>query len=301
LRVIDVHTHTWTQDIISKKDLEARRIAAEKMGVDPRLDSKIDILQDAMKASGVEKAVVLPIDSGLSKKVPLSLSEKTDHHVHEVKDIPNIDTFVGIDPRRGETGLRELERAVRKKGCLGWKVYPPHGFYPDNKEFDPYYELCVDLDIPLLIHQGVTPRFNYVKYGRPVYVDRVATDFPDLKITLAHVGFPWVDETLMVAYKNPNVSVDISGWQIAAATVPMKFFQMIGEAKNMRVFPNRMLFGSDYPFFEDIMSLKAWVEFCKGLKMPSEMTDKGYPQISEDDIEKVMWKNTARIVFGEKR
>ena len=299
MKVIDIHTHTWTQDIISKKDLEARKIAAAKMGVDPRLDSKIDSLQEAMKASGVDRAVVLPIDSGLSKKVPLSLSEKTNHHVDEVENIPNITTFVGVDPRRGETGLRELERAVREKGCRGWKVYPPHGFYPDDKEFDPYYELCTDLNIPILIHQGITPRFNYVKYGRPVFVDRVAVDFPDLKIILAHVGFPWIDETLTVAYKNPNVFVDISGWQVYAATVPLKVYQMLGDAKFMSVFPNRMLFGSDYPFFEDVMPLKAWVEFCKGLKMPTEMTDKGYLQISEDEIEKVMWKNTARIVFGE--
>ncbi|MFW9813444.1 MAG: hypothetical protein ACFFF9_13360, partial [Candidatus Thorarchaeota archaeon] len=128
MKVIDVHTHTWTQDIVSQKDLEARRVAAARLGVEPRLESRIEHLQEKMKDGGVERAVVLPIDSGLSKNVPISLSEKTDHHVNEVKDIPNISTFVGIDPRRGEVGLRELERAVKEKGCLGWKMYPPQGF-----------------------------------------------------------------------------------------------------------------------------------------------------------------------------
>ncbi|MFW9808277.1 MAG: amidohydrolase family protein [Candidatus Thorarchaeota archaeon] len=300
MKVIDVHTHTWTQDIISEKDLEARRIAAARLGVEPRLDSTIDKLESMMKTSGVERAVVLPIDSGLSKKVPLSLSEKTDHHVNEVKDIPSISTFVGIDPRRGENGLRELERAVKEKGCLGWKMYPPLGFYPDDRDFDPYYELCINLGIPVLIHQGVTPRFNYLKYGRPVYVDRVAVDFPSLKIILAHVGYPWVSETLTVSHKNPNVFIDISGWQISAATRPYRMYEMIGEAKFMRVFPNRMLFGSDYPFFEDILPLKEWVDFCKELQMPSELMDKGYSQIKEEEIEQLMWKNAARIIFGEK-
>ena len=42
MRVIDAHTHTWSRDIINKKDLEARRIAAERMGVEPVLDSTID-------------------------------------------------------------------------------------------------------------------------------------------------------------------------------------------------------------------------------------------------------------------
>ncbi len=298
MRVIDVHTHTWTRDIISDRDLKARRIAAENLGVDPVLDSTIDSLNDAMNKSGIERAVVLPIDSGLHQKMPLSLTEKTDHHANEVADYPNVITFVGIDPRRGESGLKELERAVKEKGCRGWKMYPPNGFYPDDKEFDPFYELCVDLGIPILIHLGFAPRFKHLKYARPVYVDRVAADFPDLKIILAHVGFPWKDETLMIASKNPNVSVDVSGWQYASS-IPLKIYQMVADAKIMRVFPNRMLFGSDYPLFENTMSLKNWVEFFKGLQMPPELIDLGYKQVREDEIEKVMWKNAARIIFGE--
>ncbi|MHA2025681.1 MAG: amidohydrolase family protein [Candidatus Thorarchaeota archaeon] len=300
MKVFDVHTHTWTRDIISKRDLDARKIAAEKLGVEPTLDSTADSLLNTMDKSGVDRAVVLPIDSGFHQKMPLALTEKTNHHADEVADHSNIVTFVGIDPRRGDAGLKELERAMTEKGCYGWKMYPPNGFYPDDKEFDPYYNLCIKLGIPILIHQGISPRFKHVKYAKPAYVDRVAADFPDLKIILAHVGFPWVDETLMVAAKNPNVAIDISGWQVYAATVPLRFYQMIGHAQIMRVYPNRMLFGSDFPLFEFTMQLKMWVEFCKNMQMPPELVDQGYKQIREDDIEKVMWKNAARIIFGEK-
>jgi predicted TIM-barrel fold metal-dependent hydrolase len=298
LRVFDVHTHTWSRKIISKRDLESRRIAAKKMGVEPVLESTIDSLRGAMKSGGVERSVVLPIDSAFHQKMPLAFSEKTDWHAKEVEDDPNIVSFVGLDPRRGEAGLKELERAVKEKGCKGWKMYPPNGFYPDDIEFDPYYKLCVDLEIPVLIHQGFTPRHKHVKYARPVYVDRVAADFPDLKIILAHVGIPWHDETLMIASKNPNVSVDVSGWQVFASSVPIKFYQMVADAKLARVFPNRMLFGSDFPLFEYTMSLKKWVEFFSNLQFPAELVDQGYKQVREDEIEKVMWKNANRIIFG---
>ena len=279
--------------------MESRRIAAERLGVEPVLDSPIDTLRQAMTTSGVESAVVLPVDSGFDQKMPLSLTEKTDWHANEVRDDANIISFVGLDPRRGEAGLKELERAVKEKGCRGWKMYPPNGFYPDEKEFDPYYKLCVDLDIPITIHQGFTPRHKHVKYARPVYVDRVAADFPDLKIVLAHVGYPWQDETLMIASKNPNVSVDISGWQVFASTVPLKVYLMIGDAKTLKVFPNRMMFGSDFPLFEYAMTLKKWVEFFSRLQLPSELLEQGYKQVREDEIERVMWKNAARIIFGE--
>lgn len=252
-----------------------------------------------MGECGVERAVVLPIDSGLSQTMPLSLQEKTDWHAKEVERYDKIITFVGIDPRRGEDGIRELERAVLERRCHGWKMYPPNGFYPDDKRFYPYYEKCVELEIPIVIHTGFTSRFKHVKYARPVYVDTIAADFPTLKIVLAHVGTPWTNEALMVASKNPNVSVDISGWQVFASKVPIKVQQMVAEAKLMRVFPNRMLFGSDFPLFEFAMQLRDWIEFFSKLKISDELVEHGYPQVTQDEIETVMWKNAARLFFGD--
>jgi predicted TIM-barrel fold metal-dependent hydrolase len=300
LRVIDAHTHTWTRDIISKEDIQARKISAERAGIEPQLDSPVQKLSDAMKVSGVERAVVLPIDSGISQTMPLTLQEKTDYHAKEVGNSPNIVTFVGIDPRRGEEGLRELERAVTEMGCKGWKMYPPNGFYPDDDAFYPYYEKCVDLEIPIVIHTGFTSRFKHVKFAQPVYVDKVATDFPALKIVLAHVGVPWTDEALMIASKNPNVSVDVSGWQVFAFRAPIKVHQMIVEAKMTRVFPNRMLFGSDFPLFEYAMSLKQWVNFFSSLEIPEKLTEQGYPQVTKKEIQSVMFDNAERLFFGDR-
>lgn len=253
-----------------------------------------------MEEAGIERAVVLPIDSGLSQTMPLSLEAKTDWHADEVATHPDVITFVGIDPRRGGEGLVELERAVTEKGCRGWKMYPPNGFYPDDDAFYPYYEKCVELEIPIVIHTGFTSRYRHVKYAQPVYVDKIAADFPTLKIVLAHVGVPWTDEALMVASKNPNVSVDISGWQTFASRVPVKFQQMVAEAKMMKVFPNRMIFGSDFPLFEYAMPLVEWVDFVSHLQVPSELVEHGYPQIRDDELELLMWKNAARLFFGER-
>ncbi len=292
--------HTWTKDIISKKDLEARRIAAERDGTEPMLDSPIENLRAAMDKASIEKAVILPIDSGLNQDMPLSLTEKTDWHANEVSGDSDIITFVGLDPRRGDEGLAELERAVTEKGCRGWKMYPPNGFYPDNIEFYPYYELCTKLEIPIVVHSGFTSRFKHIKYGRPIYIDKVAVDFPRLRIVIAHVGVPWVDEAITVAAKNPNVSVDVSGWQAFASRVPQRVYKMVSDAKLMRVFPNRMLWGSDFPLFEYAMPLEQWVGFFANLKIPQALLDMGYPQVTKDEIEVVMWKNAARLFFGEK-
>ncbi len=300
MRIIDAHTHTWTREIISPTDLEARKIAAQRDGSQPILDSPLSRLKASMEEAGVSQAVVLPIDSGFHQEMPLTLKEKTDWHTQEIADDPSIRTFVGIDPRRGEKGVRELERAVTEKGCIGWKLYPPNGFYPDSDEFYPYYEKAEELNIPLVIHTGFTSRFKHVKYGQPVYVDKVAADFPRLKIVMAHVGTPWVDEALMISAKNPNVSVDVSGWQIFAKSSPRNLYQMIVDARMLKVFPMRMIWGSDFPLFEHVMRLKEWASFFSKLQIPDTMIDAGYRQINPEDLEYVMWKNADRIFFGDR-
>lgn len=301
MKVIDAHAHTWTREIISTKDLEARRIAAQRDGSEPVLDSPLSRLLEALAGAGIERAVVLPIDSGLNQEMPLSLQEKTDWHAEEVSGHRNIRTFVGLDPRRGAEGVVELERAVRKKGCIGWKLYPPNGFYPDDEEYYPYYEKATELDIPIVIHTGFTSRFKHVKYARPVYVDRIAVEFPRLRIVMAHVGTPWVDEALMVSAKNPNVSVDLSGWQIFAKGNPHRLYQMIVDARLLKVFPMRMIWGSDFPLFEHVMPVKEWTEFFYNLRLPSTMIDMGYEQVTQEDLECVMWKNAERVFFGGRR
>jgi hypothetical protein len=299
LLVIDAHVHIWTSEIISKSDLEARKIAAEKAGIEPQTDSTVEDLKAAMATAQIEKAMILPIDSGLNQRMPLSLQEKTDWHTNQIRDEDSLSTFLGLDPRRGEEGLAELERAIKEKDCIGWKMYPPNGFYPDNQDFYPYYELCTQLDIPVVIHQGFTSRFKHVKHARPIFVDKMAADFPSLQIVLAHAGIPWVDECLLVASKNPNVFIDLSGLQLYASTVPMKLYKLIAEAKLSGVFPEKVLFGSDFPLFEHRMHIGNWVDFMSGLTIPEELTDQGYPQVTSDEIELVMGKNAARVFFGE--
>jgi predicted TIM-barrel fold metal-dependent hydrolase len=49
-----------------------------------------------------------------------------------------------------------------------------------------------------------------MKFNRPLFVDDVLTNFPDLNVVMCHGGFPWTDEFLAVAYSNPNAWVDIT-------------------------------------------------------------------------------------------
>ncbi len=49
--------------------------------------------------------------------------------------------------------------------------------------------------------------------GRPVpYLDEVALTFPQLCIVAGHIGHPWTDEMIGVAWKHENVFIDTSAY-----------------------------------------------------------------------------------------
>ena len=79
-----------------------------------------------------------------------------------------------------------------------------------------------------------------LKYGRPILIDDVAADFPDLTIIAAHPAVPWTDELLSVAVHKGNVFVDMSGY--APKYFPPAF---VHDARTR--LQDKMLFGTDWP------------------------------------------------------
>ena len=165
--------------------------------------------------------------------------------------------FAAVDPHRGERAARELERAV-EAGCIGLKLHPGYqDFVPD--ELEPareVYARAQDLGVPVLFHQGTTRlQPAYIKPCRPVHLDRIAVDYPDLKIVISHVGYPWVDEAVQVAWRNPNVYVDLAG------ILPRYYPPQVWHYLQMADLRDRVLFGSDYPMLRPDVWLRAWGEF----------------------------------------
>jgi predicted TIM-barrel fold metal-dependent hydrolase len=79
-----------------------------------------------------------------------------------------------------------------------------------------------------------------LKYGQPILVDDVAIDFPEMKIILAHPGWPWTDESLSMALHKPNIFIDLSGWS------PKHFPPQVARYANGQL-GHKFLFGSDFP------------------------------------------------------
>ena len=99
-----------------------------------------------------------------------------------------------------------------------------------------------------------------LKYSKPMYLDDVAADFPEMKIIIAHPSWPWQDEALSVCLHKPNVYIDLSGWS------PKYFPPQIVQYAN-RQLKRKMLFGSDFP----VISPDRWIQDFKDAGFRPEM------------------------------
>ncbi len=139
--------------------------------------------------------------------------EHTVDNVHRsVKDHP--DRLIGIagyNPLRIEESLRDIERAVKEYGFKGVYFHSLGFNLPLNdRKLYPCYAKCDELGIPVAMQTGHSLEIMPSDGGRPLYIDEVALDFPNLKLVLSHTGWPWCEEFVAMVWKHENVYGDIS-------------------------------------------------------------------------------------------
>ena len=114
--------------------------------------------------------------------------------------------------RRAWKASRRLEHAVTKLGFVGAHTYP-HWFElpPNDRKYYPFYTKCCELGVPIQMQVGQSLVYYKARplrsVGRPIYLDDIACDFPELKIVGIHIGIPWHDEMIAMAWKHENIFI----------------------------------------------------------------------------------------------
>lgn len=117
------------------------------------------------------------------------------------------------NPFRIEESVRDVERGVKEYGFKYVWFHPlSFGLAPNDRRFYPLYAKCNELDIAVGMQVGHSAEVLPSDVGRPMLVDDVAIDFPNLRINLSHTGWPWVDEWCSMLWRHPNVYGDISAY-----------------------------------------------------------------------------------------
>ena len=165
-----------------------------------------------------------------------------------------------VDLSKPMAAVREIRRCVQELGFKAIRVLPwLWEVPPTDRRFYPVYVACCELGVPFCTQIGHTGPLMPSEVGRPVYLDQVAIDFPELVIVGGHIGYPWTDEAIAVATKHENVYIDTSAY--TAKRYPpalVEFLRTHGRRK--------VLFGTNYPMISPARAL----EGLEGLGLDEE-------------------------------
>ena len=196
--------------------------------------------------------------------------------------------FIGVaivNPHDGMKAVKELERAVKELGLKCFYATPfRFGLKANHKKFYPLYSKAVELNIPVFIYTTMTYRTDFpMDIGRPLYVDEVAMDFPEMKIIAGLGGWPWVPEMVGIARRHQNVYISTAGHRPRYFAVPGSGWEMLMQFGNT-LLQDRIVFASSW--------------WTYGLPIKEVVQEMRALPLKETVKEKWLYENGARL-FAE--
>jgi len=246
-----------------------------------KLPLSIDQLLEEMDAAGVERSVILGQDTHATRNPNFEHYTIKNDEIESIaaKSRDRLVPFAGVDPNAPAEAVRELKRAFGRLGFRGLKIHSSaNSVYPnDARRMYPLCEVCQEHRLPILFHTGTTGLGDCeIKYSKPEYLDEVCEQFPDLKVVMAHFGWPWSDVALALALRHPNVYLDVSGWR--PRYIPQNVLGYLNGPLR-----ERFLFGTDYPMIRQ----GDWInDFEANLR----------PKLKTGVAEKLMKGNAQRLL-----
>lgn len=273
--IIDIHTHFWRDEDHTPEFLRSVESAG---GVNPKFH--ITSEQHLEATAAVDKAVVF----GLRATGTCVPNDAVKAQADLAPD--RLIFFTSVNPAEKDY-MAELERTHQDLGAKGIKLGPIYqGVHPLDKRYYEIYRYAEKHSLPIVIHMAATFVREYpLEYARPIHMDQVAIDFPELKLILAHLGHPWMDETITIIRRHPNVYADLSAlyyrpWQFYNG---LKLLTEYGTWK-------KALFGSDFPFTQPADSIA-------GIKNVNAIVEGSLlPKISDEVIEDILYRDTLALL-----
>jgi predicted TIM-barrel fold metal-dependent hydrolase len=251
----------------------AHGIAVNLLSIDLFRQEALDLMP-ADQAPEVRQMAAAKIDEAM----PERFRAFNRWLVDSLASVPQITPFVGVDPTAlsPEENVAHL-REMAERGAKGIKLHPVvQAFEPGDPRMGPVYEACREMDLTVLSHTGTAK--GGTTYAEPDGFAAVASDFPGLRILLAHLGGGRWQQTAELAAAFPDLIFDcceILEWTGAPnAPTREQLASLIRE-----VGADRVMLGTDFPWYD----LDHTVELVMDL-----------PLLSDEEKEGILGANAVR-------
>lgn len=265
--IVDCFTQIWD----SPAQLGLKRPTARRRFRPSNLEGRE--AEPASASTGTHFAACEPVDRAIVvgfKSHYLDAEVSNDRVATYVGQHPEkLIGFAGIDPTHPREAVAEMRRARTELGMPGIAVAPAaQDFHPSDSTAQKVYAVACELQMPVLFHSGIDLGAEAkLEYAQPVLLDAIAREYPELKIIIAHMGYPWVQETIVLLGKHPHVYSDIS-WLLHQ---PWQAYLALSSAHQYGVI-DKLLFGSGFPFTSAAHTMEALYSInhmCHGTNLPT--------------------------------
>lgn len=247
---IDIVCNLYDPEAVRRGQTGLDDAFKKQVRMDPRMWGGVPVSAylRKMDRAGIERSLLIGVRAG-DLNVAGSFELPYERVARVCRRHPDrFSGLAGVDPFRGMQGLRDLEHAVNELGFVGAHLYPHwFGLAPDHARYYPYYAKCCELGVPIMMQIGQNLVYSRKRrlpsVGRPITLDQVAIDFPELKLIGIHVGVPWTDEAIAMAWKHENVY--LGGDAYAPRHWPAQFVHYANTYGSHKV-----LFGTDWPVID---------------------------------------------------
>ena len=247
---IDIVVNAFTPQEVENKQtgFDANFMAQVRMPEEMRGGVTIEDYLRKMDAAGIERSLLIAVRAGEpawqgSFEIPYQqIAQYCDAYPDRFSGL------AGVDPTRGVQQLKELDHAVKELGFVGAHFYP-HWFRmpPDSALCYPIYSRCEELGVPIMMQVGQNLIYQkdvrLPSVAKPILLDQVAIDFPNLVLIGIHIGVPWTDEMIAMAWKHENVYIGIDAYAPKHLPASLKhYMNSYGSHK--------VMFGTDWPVID---------------------------------------------------
>ncbi|GAA1719621.1 4-hydroxyphenyl-beta-ketoacyl-CoA hydrolase [Fodinicola feengrottensis] len=218
--VIDVHAHLGPYSLFFVPDSDASAMV------------------DVMRRTGVRVAVL-----SSHRAIQYDAHSGNSETLRAADRFPDrIAGYAVVNPwQRPE---RELRRLAGEPRFVGVKVHPDLHEYPlTGAAYEPLWEYAADRGLPVLTHTWHTS-----PYDDPEVVDAVLVRHPGVRLILGHSGVSpaGMAASVPVVRRHPAAYLEVCGSSMTGPLVRW-LVEQVGAS--------RVLFGSDFPFIDQRMSL----------------------------------------------
>lgn len=257
MRIIDLHCYPNTQEWIDCQGPYVDALA-KYWGRQWEAKSEEDVVAEFTEY-GID-ALLVALDLTTTINTPACDND----YVTGMRDRHDciVQAWAAVEPAMGQAAIDEARHAINDLNMIGFHFHPiMQHFSVDDPLHYPFWEEIDALQVPVMIDVGMTGMGAGMpggmgartRHAHPSSIDNLAADFPNMTIIMAHPGYPWIDETTVVALHKGNVFWEMSGW--APKYLPESLKRDIRSRLK-----DKVMFGSDYPSIPYSRVLREWSE-----------------------------------------